>query len=242
MGKSIRVPLSYRLIEFVIDQIQSGNWKAGERIPSEDQLCEQFKVSRTTVRAALTELIEQGLIYRLHGKGTFVSRPSLQQRLNRLTGFTMDMQSRGLEPSSQVLSAVVIPIPPIAASSLQIKTGYPVIMLQRLRLANGTPMAFETSYIIANDCEGVLNEDFSKRSLYGVLAEKLQIIPTRAVQEMRAIPCPLNQAKYLEIQKGEPVLQMIRTAFDQNDRPFERVESIYRGDRYVFYAELTNTR
>ncbi|HEX2980367.1 MAG TPA: GntR family transcriptional regulator [Anaerolineaceae bacterium] len=234
-----RIPLYHQLIDFIAAQIHSGAWRAGDRIPSEGDLGMQFNISRTTVRTALGELENQGLLTRVQGKGTFVAHPRIHQRLNRLTGFTTDMQTRRLQPSSRVLIAQDVPVPPKVAQPLQVTPGSLVIMLQRLRLADGTPMAVETAYLHGDFCPGLLSDDLSDKSLYEVLSTRFKVLPARAVQELEAMACPGQEARLLNIHKGSPVLHIFRTTYDQDDRPFERVESYYRGDRYIFYAELT---
>jgi GntR family transcriptional regulator len=112
--------------------------------------------------------------------------------------------------------------------------------MRRLRLADDEPMAIEISYLLPDFYKTLRTENPAERSLYEILKEHCHTIPTRAVQEMEACPCPGQEAQLLCVRKGSPVLHIHRTTHDQNDRPFEQVESFYRGDRYIFYAELTN--
>ena len=97
------VPLYYQLKQHIEAQIRSGTWQPGDQVPSEAVLGENFHVSRTTVRQALGELVNQGMLTRVQGKGTFVAHPRIRQRLTRLTGFTEDFQTRRMKPASQVL-------------------------------------------------------------------------------------------------------------------------------------------
>jgi GntR family transcriptional regulator len=234
------VPLYYQLKQHIESQIRSGTWQPGDQVPSEAILGEKFRVSRTTVRQALGELVNQGMLTRVQGKGTFVAPPRIRQRLTRLTGFTEDFQVRRMKPASQILRQGTEPAHSRVASALQIAEGTPVIVLERLRLADDLPMAVEISHLKENLFPSFNTEEFPGGSLYTYLAEKFNTIPTTAHQDMEAIACPQPQARLLGISKNGPVLHIYRTTFDQSGRPFEQVESFYRGDRYVFQAELTN--
>jgi GntR family transcriptional regulator len=234
------VPLYFQLRSFILDRIGAGEWKPGDRLPSESELGSLFGVSRTTVRQALGELTAQGLLTRIQGKGTFISQPRIQQRLNLLTGFTQDMQGRRMRPASQVLDLEQVRAEGPAARYLGLVEGAAVVLLRRLRLADGEPMAVETAYLLGEFYEALRAEDLAERSLYDVLRRRCQTAPTRATQQMEASACPAPQARLLGLRKGDPVLHIHRTTYDQNDRPIEQVESFYRGDRYIFHAELQN--
>jgi GntR family transcriptional regulator len=238
LSRTNKLPLYYQLKTMIEDRIASGEWKPGMRIPSEREFCEQFNISRITVRQAVAELVVDGRLIREHGRATIVAEPRIQQSLTRLTGFSQDMLARGLRPGARVLRMRAMTAPPDIAAALRLAAAAPVIMLQRLRLASGEPMALETAYLVDRLCHGVLAEDLSDRSLYQWLKDQSGITPSRAEQQLSATACPAVEAKLLDIRKGSPVLHIYRTTFAGNDLPFEFVESYYRGDKYVFYAHL----
>ena len=233
------LPIYYQLKELLREKIAAGAWKPGELVPSERELSERYDISRMTARQALNELVDEGLVYREQGRGTFVAEPKLVQRLARLTGYTDDMRERSLQPGAQVLRLEMIEAPLHVAAMLRIQAGAPVVLLERLRLADEVPMAVETSHLHFDGVEGLLGEDFANNSLYHVLSTKYNIIPTRAEQQIEAALCDQHRQGALQVETGAPVLHTIRVTFDQRDRPFEYVDSIYRGDRYVFHVELT---
>jgi GntR family transcriptional regulator len=236
------IPLYHQLKLHIEAQIRSGAWQPGDQVPSESELGGQFKVSRTTVRQALGELVNQGLLTRVQGKGTFVAQPRIRQYLNRLTGFTEDMLTRRMKPSSQLLHTGMETASLRVASALQIAEGTLVITLKRLRLVEDLPMAVEISHLREDLCRAFDAQELADGSLYTYLTKKFNIIPTTAHQDMEAIICPQPQMRLLDMPRGGAVLHIDRTTFDQSDRPFEQVESFYRGDRYVFQAELTSER
>jgi GntR family transcriptional regulator len=238
LDKRSRLPLHQQLKAAIEERILSGEWQPGAQVPSERELCEQYAISRITVRQALAALVMEGRLIRVQGRGTFVASPRIEQQLTHLTGFTQDMQARGKRPSARLLEAGSIAALPMVARALKIRAGESVIMLKRLRLADGEPMAIETAYLLESRCQGILKEKLAARSLYDVLAKKYRLNPARALQQMEAIACPAAEAKLLDTRRGAPVLHIHRTTYDRDGRPFELVESFYRGDRYTFYAEL----
>ncbi len=238
LDKRSHLPLHQQLKATIEDRILSGEWLPGTQVPSERELCEQYQISRITVRQALTALVMEGRLVRTQGRGTFVASPRIEQQLTQLTGFTQDMHARGKRPSAQVLEAGSIAALPTIARALKIKTGESVIMLKRLRLADGEPVAIETAYLLKSRCQGILEENLAARSLYDILTRKYNLRPVRAMQQMEATACPISEAKLLGMRRGAPVLHIHRTTYDREGQPFELVESFYRGDRYTFYAEL----
>lgn len=240
LGKLSPIPLYQQLKAAIEERIASGEWMPGTQLPSERELCDQFQISRITVRQAIAALVTEGRLTRTQGRGTFVALPRIEQRLSRLTGFTQDMHARGKRPSAQVLQLESVPAWPNVARALQLKTGDAVILLKRLRFADGEPLAIETAYLPDSVCHDLLKEKLNNRSLYDILTKNYDIVPTRAEQQLEAAPCPSAEAKLLGVRTGSPVLHIYRTTFGRDGRPFETVESFYRGDKYVFHAELHN--
>jgi len=238
LGKHSPLPLYLQLKAVIEDRIASGDWLPGTQLPSERELCEQFKISRITVRQAIADLVTEGRLIRTQGRGTFVASPRIEQRLSNLTGFTQDMQARGQRPGAKVIQLETTLALPNIARALQLKPGDCVVVLKRLRLADGEPVAIETDYLPDAVCHNLINEQLDGRSLYDTLRKSYNVHPTRAEQQLAAIACPTAEAKLLNVRTGTPVLHIHRTTFGRDGRPFETVESFYRGDKYVFHAEL----
>ncbi len=238
LDKSHPLPIYYQLKELLREKIVAGEWAPGEMIPSERELSDRYGISRMTVRQALKELTIEGLLYREQGRGTFVAEPKIEQQLAKLTSFSEDMQSRGFQPGGQVLRQERVLPSILACRALEIPPDRPVVLLERLRLAEGEPIALETSYLHFDRVERLLEETFENRSLYSVLRERYGIVPTRAEQQVGADLCSHREQELFGVPPGSPVLRNRRIAFDQYDRPFEYTESAYRADRYVFQIEL----
>jgi len=240
LHKSSPVPLYFQLKSAIEQLLDSGQWPPDSQVPSERRLCEQFQISRITVRQALAELVREGRLIRSHGRGTFVAQAQLRKPVFPLVSFTQDVREHGMQPGAKVLLFEATPPPPHVMAALRLGVGDKMILLKRLRLANGKPMAVETVYLPSRRCPGLLDENLEDVSLYETLTEKYGIVPTRANQQWQAVACPANDAKLLEIQRGSPVLRIEQTTFDRNGRPFEHLESFFRGDKFIFFAELTN--
>jgi GntR family transcriptional regulator len=206
-------------------------------VPSERELSEHYAISRMTARQALAELIQEGRLYTSRGKGTFVAEPKIQQSLQALTSFTEDMRARGLTPTTRLVRRELLAASPDVAQNLRIAEGTPVVCLERLRFADDEPMALETAYLAFNDVERLLMFDLGG-SLYALLHDTFGIVPSEAVQEFEARLARPREHALLKLGEGAPVLTIQRTTFDANQRPFEYVQSVYRGDRYRFVARL----
>lgn len=224
----------------LLQDIRAGELNESEVLPSERELCERFGVSRVTVRKAVEELEEEGVIYRFQGKGTFVKNPQkITQVLSRLTSFTEDMQAQHMKPSSKILFTECTAANEDVAEKLGLAVGSKVIHLRRLRLADDIPMAIETIYLDYHLLRPVLT-DFSEGSLYAFMRDRLGIVPTRAVQSIEVAKLVRWEAELLDNVDLNFALLMKRQTFDGAEQPIEYVISKYRADRYKFHIELNN--
>jgi GntR family transcriptional regulator len=242
MLKSGPLPRYYQLKEIIREKVSAGQWLPGSLIPSERELCEQYGISRMTARQSITELVNEGYLYREQGKGTFVAQPKITQQLVKLTGFTEDMQARAQHPSTKVLEKQMAPVDESTAAKLRVKPGQLLFRVQRLRLADGAPLAIETSLISFMGCEKLLDEDLENQSLYYLLETRFGMPPLEAEQELEAGLAREDEAHLLQIPTGGPVLLIRRITYTERGQPLEFAKSVYRGDKYRFYSRLTRER
>jgi GntR family transcriptional regulator len=235
------LPRYYQLKEIIRERIRSGEWTPGSLIPSERELCERYGISRMTARQSIIELVNEGLLYREQGKGTYVGQPKIPQQLLRLTGCTEDMRARQQSPGAKVLTAEMWPADEAAAERLRIRVGQPVYRLRRLRLADSEPLALETSCISFMGCERLLDNDFGRDSLYQLLEETYDVPPLEAEQELEADVAGEEEARLLEVAIGSPVLRTVRVTTTRRSQPVEYATSVYRGDKYRFYTRMVRT-
>lgn len=219
--------------------IGSGELRLHQRIPSERELSVRYGVSRMTVRQALDALTQDGRLYSLPGKGTFVADAKIiEQPLRNLTSFTQDMERRGRRPSSLTLSAEVMGATLEVARLLGIPTLSEIVQMTRLRLADGEPLAIEAVHLPAALVPGLLDHDLASGSLYAILSESYGIELARASQTIEAAEPSTEEVGLLALDGPRPVLRISRITSDTHGRVVEYVRSVYRGDRYHLTVEL----
>ncbi|MGB5380096.1 MAG: GntR family transcriptional regulator [Acidimicrobiia bacterium] len=208
----------------------------GERLPSDAELCERFGVSRMTARQAVMVLANEHLLERKRGSGTFVSGRRVPRALGSPLSFSESMRLRGRAPSSRVLRAGPAEITADVAAEFGIAAGGPAILLERLRLADGIPMAIEHAVIPA-DNSGLLDEDLTSGSLHAAF-ERAGRVPTRALAEVGARMATKRERDLLELPSNGIILTEVRTIFDQRGAPLEHTSTFYAAERYAFSAVL----
>lgn len=233
-----KLPYYQQLYEILRGKIARKEWKPGDMIPPESELIDTYQVSRSTVRQVLDILVNEGLIYRERGRGSFIAHLTLEQSMTRIVSFTEDMHQRGFEPSTRVLSAQLVPASKDIAERLQVPIGEPLACVERLRLADGEPMSIEESYLVHRYCPDVLQHDYARHPLREILERDYHIRLVNAKQVIRAIPAPTHLAEYLEVRSRSPLLFVERVSFSQTNLPIEFLRIYYRADRYSLFNEL----
>ncbi|MDQ0225928.1 GntR family transcriptional regulator [Metabacillus niabensis] len=237
INKNSPIPLYYQLKEHIKEMIEKGELKPGDSLPPEREYAENHQISRMTVRQAFTELVNEGYLFRLQGKGTFIAERKIEQPLHGLTSFTEDMKARGFEPGSQLIQFEIVSSTSPIARQLLIPEYGPVYEIKRIRLADGVPMALETNYISANLIKG-LTEQIVNQSLYAYIEENLNLKIHQASQIIESSIASQTEANYLKIAKGAPVMLIQRNTYLQDGTPLELVKSVYRADRYKFMIQM----
>jgi DNA-binding GntR family transcriptional regulator len=204
-----------------------------EPLPSDAMLCEEFGVSRMTARNAVQRLVQEGIVYRVPGRGTFVAEPPVHRQAGNLLSFTEEMRRRGRDPSSKVLARETREPGPSEASALQLPPGAAVIVLRRLRLADDEPIAIEEAVFSAEAglIELLEAADLRHSSLHDTLVHSGRV-PTQGRARLGAEPATPEDALLLEVPEGAALLVEKRVIHDQDGRPLELCESRYAGDRY----------
>ncbi|MEU7425599.1 GntR family transcriptional regulator [Streptomyces sp. NPDC040750] len=234
-GRTARVPKYYRIKQQLLAMTEA--LEPGSAMPAERLLAVRFGTSRTTVRQALQELVGEGRLDRIQGKGTFVAQPKLYRTL-RLTSHTEDMRAQGLTPASQTLDIGEVPADEKLAGLLGITIGERVLRIERLRLASGDPMAIETTHLSVRRFPGLRRSLAGCPSLYTTLAEVYGVHLTEADETIETSLSTPREAQLLGTDVGLPMLLLSRHSRDARGTPVEWVRSVYRGSRYKFVAAL----
>lgn len=228
------IPLYYQIREDLLEQLSS--MSPNEQIESELELAEKFGVSRGTVKQAIQDLVAEGYLYRIQGKGTFVASPRIQRSFDYLPSFSDDIRRRGYDPGIKALQISQIQPPGKVASALNIGDRAFVWKAERVRLADGEPIAFVASYIPCRLLANLTEADISV-SLYQALEEKHSLRPLWGHDTYTAVNASSKMAQLLEVPKGTALIYSERTAFLSGNQPVEFVESYIRGDRFVIHVD-----
>jgi GntR family transcriptional regulator len=221
----------YRQIELAL-RARLPSMRPGERLPSDAELCDQFGVSRMTARNAMQQLAEDGLVQRIPGRGTFVVAPPSHRYADRLMAFSQEMERQGRAPSSRLLAREVRSATEAEAGALALPPGEPVVVVRRLRLADGIPIVVEEAVLVGRTASVVMAADLEAGSLHAALtASGLQL--RRGSATITAEAASREDARLLELVQGAPLLVERRVITDAHGRPIEATESRYPGDRYA---------
>ena len=228
--------------DWLADAIATGRLTPGDRLPTEQDLAAWLGVSRMTLRHALAELAQRGLVIRAVGRtgGTFVAEPKVEQDLTVLAGFSEQLRRHGLVAGARVLAASEIKASPAASAALDIGVGAPVYEVRRLRLAGGQPILIEHSLFPAERCPDLLSSRLDG-SLYELLEEKYGQRPHRAKESLEPVCAGVREAEALGVAEGAPLMLVERTAYSRSGLPLEFARDLFRGDRtrvVVWASEL----
>ena len=233
LNTNIFNPLYKQLMQKIRDDIAAGVYPVNSRIPSEQELCDTYKVSRVTVRKALFDLTQEGLLKRRQGKGTFVSVPRIQRDLKEVTSFHAACRMIGCKPSTRVIHSVAKGAQPQDVERLHLDPDEDtqIVEVLRVRLADGEPVMLENNHFPMK-YDFLLMEDMNS-SLYQLLAEH-GLEPKQAVHDISLCYASPFQAKHLNLEPGSALLQLNEVIYDANGAPLHTSHQLIRGDRFTF--------
>jgi GntR family transcriptional regulator len=226
------IPFYFQLTGLLTREIERGRWKVGERLPSEPAMCEQFGVSRTTVRQALHALEMRGLVRREKGRGTFVAEPRTDAwLLQSAHGFYEEAERAGHAVRSRVLRRVVEPLPGWASRALDLAPGTEGITVERLRWMDDRLVMYVVSHFPPGAVTALLDADLKHNSLYRVLEERLGLVVAGGRRIVEAARAERELAELLEVEPGSPLLCVEAVSWDERRQPFECYRAWHRADR-----------
>ena len=235
IDKMIPVPLYYQLKEIILDNIKTGKYEDGERIPNEKDFCEELSLSRTTVRQAITELVYEGWLYRIKSKGTFVTKPKLNQDfVMKIEKFSDQMERLGMNPKTKVLSMKMETADISVAQNLGINEKDKVVYMKRLRYANDEPIVVIETFLPYDKCGYIMGYDFVQESLYNVLSKSKDTKVCKVHRTIEAVSAELDDTDLMDMKKGSPIHMFHTVGYNGAEEAIEYSIARYKGTRNKF--------
>ncbi|TBL73278.1 GntR family transcriptional regulator [Paenibacillus thalictri] len=236
ISKSNPMPMYLQIAKDLRERIATGEFPVDAQIPTEEEITTHYGVSRMTARHSVTQLVNEGLVYRVHGKGVFVSKTKLERNLNKLNGFHEDMLELGLAPHSKLVRLEQRLPDQREQHVLQLLKSQAVFEVQRIRYVNGATMGFQKLVTPVHLVPQLENVDLENGSFYSYLKQIGKPL-SRAEQRMEAVTAP-EVAKLLEVPEHLPFFFFERISFDGSNIPVELLMSYFRGDQYSYSISL----
>lgn len=236
------VPLYAQMKEILRARIFNNTYKAHEQLPSESELTRSFGISRITVRQALGDLQKEGLVFKIHGKGTYVTQPKAFQNIGKLQGFGEAMASMGYETFSQVISFKILPADKTVSEKLGMNENEMVSEIRRVRYLNRAPISLDVSYLPREVGERLNKEDLAHRDIFLILENEYGYSLGQAELKIEAMLADESLGKLLLVDKGSPVLRIERLTFTTDKQPLDFEYLYYRGDAFQYRLSVERGR
>jgi GntR family transcriptional regulator len=240
IDKNSPVPYYHQLKIYLTSEIEAGNWAPEQKLPSEAEFCNRFKISRTVVRQAIKELQNEGYLETEKGRGTFIARPKIIEGfVQSITGFYEEMAKRGYRITTHVLKQELSPASRTIAEALEVESGAPVITLSRLRKLNDEPSVYVTTYIPQGLCPELLKADLENKSLYDFLEHTGYGLKIHRGKRYISVSLANEyEASLLNMEVGAPLIELDSVTYLEDGRPLEYFHALHRGDRTRFEVNL----
>ncbi|WP_322629127.1 GntR family transcriptional regulator [Halothiobacillus sp.] len=232
------VPLYTQIKEVLRSRIFNGTYQCHEQMPSESELTKIFGVSRITVRQALDHLQKEGLIFKIHGKGTYVSKPKIFQNLGKLQGFGEAMSGMGYEIVSQVIGKKIVPADKTVCLKLDVNEGELVYEIRRVRYLNSAPLSLDVTYIPKMVGERLIKEDLAHRDIFLILENDYGYSLGQADLQIESILADDVLSALLNVEEGAPILRIERLTFTTDNQPLDFEYLYYRGDALQYRLRI----
>lgn len=223
-------PLYQQLREILIDSIESGKWSPNERIPSENELAATYGVSRMTARSVLTDLVREGLLYRVQGKGTFVAEKIVTSGLSYI-GIREQLEQMGYEVKTRIIESGLEKCSNTVSRNLKIESGMPVFKIIRVRYIKDEPISLHLSYIKSKYSDKLTDEALEKDQLCVLLNHFYGLQRKKVNETLESVLATSEEAHLLKVDTGHPLLLLKDLLYDEYDVPYEYTKVIFRGDK-----------
>ncbi|MCC8102961.1 MAG: GntR family transcriptional regulator [Clostridiales bacterium] len=241
IDKNTPIPLYYQLKTILLDQIKSGEYESGDLIPTEAELSAMFDISRTTVRQAIAELVQEGYLYRIPSKGTYVSKPSLTLHISEsVYTFLNDVKESGNLATSEILKMEIIPITQDLLDAGAGVAGDRAIYLYRKRYLNGMPLNRAISTLVYKKFTGLMDADLEKQTLRQIMDADPQTKVMRWKRIVEAVPAEAEDVRLLGAKLGAPMQKMTTIRYNRDDEVLDISYAYYRGELSRMEVQVVN--
>lgn len=238
-------PLYQQVADDIKQKIISGEYKAGQILPSETKCCEIYQVSRVTIRNAISDLVDQGLLVKKHGKGTFVQKQKIPSNLFTFHGFTTTCRENNIEIKTHILCSRKQEASLLDIRALNLREGDYIVYLKRLRFADGHPVIIEHVHLPYEKYKFLLCIDMEDRSLYETIAEKTGANPEEYCYTkitLEAAAATPEEAHFLNIENGKPLFVLNETIISNTGEPIHWTKQIMSGNYFKFYLSSSSNK
>lgn len=231
LNRETAEPLYVQIHNILVDRLDANQYKANTMIPSESALCQEFGVSRTTLRSVITQLVQAGRLYRIQGKGTFVAEPKITADSTQYVGIREQLEQQGYEVRTEVLKVQIIEAEPAMAKKMELRLGEPVYKLERVRYVKDMPLSLHTSYIPVKYCEGLEHKDLKNEQLCVILSQDYHQVRAKVTETLESVTADAVESARLGIKRGSPLLLLCDKIYNVQGSLFEYSTVVFRGDR-----------
>ena len=237
LNRNGATPLYAQLHDIIRGKIISGEWTPDSMIPSENELSRVYGVSRMTIRSVITQFVSEGFLYRIQGKGTFVSAPKLEISGLHYTGIRSQLEEMGQSVSTTLLSCCRIPASGYLASKLQIPAGEEVYAIRRIRTANGIKISYHESYVPVRLCPDLDKKALEEEQLCKIISDDYLLTRSRVTETLESFTADNEKAKYLNVRPGFPLILLEDKIYSTENILFEYTQVYFRGDKVKIRIE-----
>lgn len=235
------IPMYYQIANYLRDSIRAGLWQAGDFLPPELDLAQQFNVSRVTIRQAIAELVKDGLLSRQRGSGTVVSKHSfpIVHDLSPAAVFLADLIAQGNVFTSKIIEKAVFDTPlPIVAEKLNLEPNQSVAYIKKINFINDEPISISRTWLPDDMYPGIIDTDLINNSLSSIQRTVYKIVPVSSDYWIEAIRPTETDFRMFDVKVDHPWFLVSVVAFLENGRPTEYASTIWPGDRIRFHFQI----
>lgn len=226
-------PLYLQLKRELINQMNGGQLKGGDQIPTESELCSAYHVGRNTVRNAIKELTQDGLLVKKQGKGTFVQHKKIEENVITNLSFTSVCKANGMVPSNKLVTVALQPASEADVKALHVDPNSKILYIARILYADGIPVIYDRLYLCEKYSD-LIRENLDNVSVYALLYEKFRAVMRESHKVIELAYANEEESRLLDIKVGDPVLLMNETAYSTEGEPVHRTKQIILGDRFKY--------